>query len=600
VRIPAVTLVLATVLSACADAPSEAPAAIRAPTVEPTVATARLPHARIDGQDFPDKVLSLTWDDGPDSNTLELGGYLKSHRISATFFVVGSWIEGLSDDPGEGKGVFESGYEYLPILGDLVGLGHRLGNHTLHHVHLREAAGAATVDRELRENQQNLDPFLTSELRLFRAPGGAWGSFAANIVDNDPYLSRMTGPIAWDIDRKDWDESLNCRDPRAALECERGAPGFALRMKASVVAARYVSAIESAGHGIVLLHDRVGHVGSRYGLEIAHALIPQLEARGFVFAAPVLRFSPLVVRHREADVSGAQRWDETTVTMGDVNGDGREDVCGRAIVGAGVTCAVSVQLTSSSFAARKQDARLPHAAFRSLKTPSTGSAPAGQLHLADVTGDRQADVCVASIDGIACAAANVAGVLGAFRSWSHENQSESFRLADIDGDGKADACNRTDVGISCARNSGRLFEPARAWLADRTLASATDVQLADVDGDSRADVCGHVGSRVMCALSTGKGFGRLEEWSSFSELDHGDLYFGDLNGDGRQDVCSRTRDGGVLCALSTGRRFTKPTTWLAASATAAADGWQLSDVNGDGRADLCGRGPDGIVCGLAP
>ena len=191
--------------------------ALPAPAPAPT-------HDRVDGRSFPDKVIALTWDDGPDASTLELAAYLSRRHISATFFVVKSWVEGLSDDPGDGKGVFVSGYEFLPVLGDLVGLGHRVANHTLNHVVLREAAGARTVDRELRENQQNLNPFLTNELRLFRVPGGGWGSFAAGIVDGDPYLSRMVGPIAWDIDRKDWDESLHCRGPRGVFECERSAP----------------------------------------------------------------------------------------------------------------------------------------------------------------------------------------------------------------------------------------------------------------------------------------------------------------------------------------------------------------------------------------
>ncbi len=269
------------------------PAAGAAPTTAPGVGARAAPLVRpaITGAGFPDRVVALTWDDGPDANTLELAGYLNSHKISATFFVVGSWVDGLSDDPGSGAGVFESGYEYLPVLGDLVGLGHRLGNHTLHHVVLRESVGATAIARELRDNQTNLDPFLVNELRLFRAPGGGWGSAASSVVEGDPSLARLVGPVGWDVDRKDWDESLHCRGPQGAFECDSGGPGGTVRMKPQVVAARYVAAVERAGHGIVLLHDRVGHVGSTYGLEIARAMIPPLEAHGYVFAAPVLRFS---------------------------------------------------------------------------------------------------------------------------------------------------------------------------------------------------------------------------------------------------------------------------------------------------------------------
>jgi len=609
-------LALLLALASCtgpADAPAPVPAPAPAPA--PTPAPAPAPHTRLDGRAFPDKVIALTWDDGPDANTLLLAGYLKSHHISATFFVVSAWLDGVSDDPGAGKGVFESGYQYLPILGDLVELGHRVANHTLNHVVLREAAGASLVDRELRENQQNLDPFLTNELRLFRAPGGGWGSFAAGIVDNDPYLARLVGPVAWDVDRKDWDESLSCRTPKSTFECERAGPGGGLRMKASVMAARYVASIESAGHGIVLLHDRVGHVGSTYSLDVAQAMIPQLEARGFVFAAPVLHFSPPVVRHHEADLSDAKRWDASTLRIGDVNGDGREDVCGRTAVG--VNCAVSVQSASSG------DGHLPRTIFRGVRAgalPTTTTeeratvVPAGALHLADVTGDGQADVCIAAPEGIVCAASNVVGELGAFHTWSRDDHAATLSFADVDGDGKADACSRTATGIACARNVGRRFETPRTWLADMTDARgwapakyASSVQLADVDGDGRADVCGRGPSGLVCALSTGKGFGKMERWSQATDFADGDLHFGDLNGDRRDDVCGHGSEG-VVCALSTAHGFTKASLWLSASSL-AAQGWQrpdlaatlqLGDVNGDGRADLCGRGSEGLSCALAP
>jgi len=582
-------------------------------------------RTRLDGSGFPDKVIALTWDDGPDASTLELASYLTAHRIAATFFVVASWIDGVSDDPGCGKDVFATGYENIPILGDLVAMGHRLGNHTLHHVVLRQAAGMATISRELRDNQRNVDPFLTNELRLFRAPGGGWGETAARVVDGDPYLTQLVGPVAWDVDRKDWDESLHCRGPRSAFECEPAAPGHALRMKPAVVAARYVASIEATGHGIVLLHDRVGHVGSTYGVEVAQAMIPQLQARGYVFAAPVLRFSPLRLRHHAdmGDFSAAERWDPATLRVADVNGDRRADVCGRTPTG--LRCAVSVVATGTLD-------RMPRTAFRTARrsgsSPRGGNgtprdeAPAGALHLADITGDGQADVCVAAPGGIVCAAAGPVGELGRFRAWSSDDHADAVRFADVDGDGRADACGRGANGVTCARNVGGRFEHPRPWLAATTdartggsstaqpLAGAT-VQLADVDGDGRADVCARGRRGVSCGLSTGRAFAHLERWSGGSDFagddTEGEVRFGDINGDGRDDVCARVR-GGIACALSTGRAFTRATLWLTDDA-ARSEGFalddlastlQLGDVNGDGRDDVCARAVGGIVCGLAP
>src|SRR5262249_52819081 len=140
------------------------------------------------------------------------------------------------------------------------------------------------------------DPFITNELRVFRAPGGAWSASASAAVDGDPLLSGLVGPVRWDIDGKDWEGSLYCRSSRPAVECERAAPGHEARVKPSVIVQRYLAAVEAAGRGVVLLHDRVGHVGSDYALRVARSLVPQLKAKGYVFAAPVLRFSPLAAR----------------------------------------------------------------------------------------------------------------------------------------------------------------------------------------------------------------------------------------------------------------------------------------------------------------
>src|ERR1700733_6395817 len=146
-------IMIAAAAIACAGAGCEG-----SPTLQPSLARVATPattqeappaiRAQLDGRRFPDKLLALTWDDGPDANTLALASYLKREHVSATFFVVREWARGLSDDPGSGKSKFETGYEYLPILGDLVQLGHRVGNHTLNHVLLSQAR-PDLLDREL-------------------------------------------------------------------------------------------------------------------------------------------------------------------------------------------------------------------------------------------------------------------------------------------------------------------------------------------------------------------------------------------------------------------------------------------------------------------
>ncbi len=165
-------------------------------------------------------MLALTWDDGPDKGSLALAEYLHRERVSATFFVVSEWSKELSSDPGEGVGVFETGHAYIRVLGQIVGLGHRLGNHTLNHRLLTEIA-PDEADLQVRANQEQLDPFLTNELQIFRVPGGAWNAATASAIGADPYLTDLVGPFRWDIDRKDWEASLGCgSDSRPPRECE--------------------------------------------------------------------------------------------------------------------------------------------------------------------------------------------------------------------------------------------------------------------------------------------------------------------------------------------------------------------------------------------
>ncbi len=398
-------LALAVASFGCPSAPPPTPANERHPDAGVDAAIPPLASARasLDGRTFPEKVLAMTWDDGPDEGTLALARYLHHEHVPATFFVVGAWVPGLSEEPGQGAHVFATGHRALPVLGELVALGHHVANHTLNHVLLADAP-PAIVERQLRENQDAIEPFEAGRLRLFRAPGGAWNAVASAVVDGAPALARLVGPVRWDIDGKDWEGSLYCRSERPAIECEPAAPGRASRVKPQVIAQRYLAAAEAAGHGIVLLHDRVGHVGSDYALQVAQALIPALAARGFVFAAPVLHFAPLAARaalpevpapaprHPEAVALGAAV-DSATVRFGDINGDGLVDVCGRSPEG--LLCALS---NGPSF--------LAPTVWLAEMSDAAGWAPYGaSLRLVDVDGDGRADACARGPQGVVCALA---------------------------------------------------------------------------------------------------------------------------------------------------------------------------------------------------
>src|SRR5690606_5445203 len=122
----------------------------------------------------------------------------------------------------------------------------------------------------------------------------------------------------------------------------------------------------------------------------------------------------------------------------------------------------------------------------------------------------------------------------------------------------------------------------------------------DVDGDGLGDLCARAAIGWVCYPSTGSGFGEGVAPGIFSdELGWDDpnnymtIRTGDIDGDGREDVCGRGDDG-VTCYLAPDFATT-----VAGPAWSDAAGWdaprywgtiRLQDLDGDGRADICGRG----------
>ena len=495
--------------------------------------TGLIPHItdrQLDGGSFPDGVLALTWDDGPDLHTLELARFLRTQHVNGTFFVVHRWTTHVSSDPGEGDAVLRTGYGEIPILHDLVRLGHRLGNHTLNHPILTRQP-VQFAEQQLAQNQRDLDQFEGNELRLFRVPGGAWNSAVAAALNSDPTSFGMVGPIRWDIDQKDWEDSLECKSAHPATDCERVSPRQLLRLKATVTARRYLDAIEHTRHGIVLLHDRVGDVGSYYAFDVARALIPELNARRYVLAAPILAFSPL----RERGLAPGQLLtrqvpqgepfapscmaETSRARYGDINGDGVADRC--VADGGGVSCELAK--TSTQFGLQKRWASNYLSADMTLLAAAQFSASRRlPLQLADVDGDGLADCCLEAPDGIVCALSDGMSFTH-FDRWSagadfSESDAhawlanpaylETLRFADINGDGRADVCGRARDGVVCALSTGRSFTTATRWLVTGMTDSdgwltrdPASLSLIDINGDDRADWCGTANGKVSCGLA---------------------------------------------------------------------------------------------------
>lgn len=552
------------------------------------------------GDDFPDGVLALTWDDGPDTGTVELARYLHDAKVSGTFFVVAEWVDGVSMEPGTGRDVYRTGYEHLRVLSELTRLGHRLGSHTRNHVVLTDAP-RATVTEQLVRGHGDIDPLLTNELRMFRAPGGAWDREAASATA-DPFLHDVIGPVHWDVDGKDWEGSLFCHGVDRS-QCEPGPVPGSLRVRADVMARRYVARAQEARRGIVLLHDRVGDVGSRYALDLARVLVPELQARGFVLAAPVLAFSAM----RERSVARPGKLGDAV--FADIDGDGLADLCHEDA--GSIVCARAAFRREGLTATRHVGFGPP---LPIARVPSGGRG----IAMADLDADGRADLCVL-VDGEVDCALRRDGALAAFERWARlppvgDVAPRALRLADVDGDGRADACVETVEGVVCMSSTGRSFASPRLWLERRSLDAAPSafaasrapsveppgapprLALADLDGDRRADLCRASAHGIDCALSDGRRFSSPSRWSRAGDFeDDPGMRLADLNGDGRADACAAGARG-VECALSNGRAFTRASLW---SPSRAID-IRLADVSGDGRADLCVVEAERLTCAMAP
>ncbi len=108
----------------------------------------------------PRKVVYLTFDDGPKSDTLDLLKILREENVPATFFFVGRKV-----------GIFPE--EARQVYAD----GHAIGSHTMKHSSKTLKISMAYIEKDQREfmeiMREVVDPNFTTD--IFRFPGGSTG-----------------------------------------------------------------------------------------------------------------------------------------------------------------------------------------------------------------------------------------------------------------------------------------------------------------------------------------------------------------------------------------------------------------------------------------
>ena len=311
---------------------------------------------------------------------------------------------------------------------------------------------------------------------------------------------------------------------------------------------------------------------------------------------------PRLVLRAYGAQAGGWRKDRHPRLLGDVDGDGRDDVVAFGHHGVYLS-----RGTGRGFAA-------PIKVYEHLGYKHGWRIDRHPRLLADVNGDGRADIVGFGNAGTYLALSNGKGferprlvldTYGYDQGWRVDRHPRL--LADVNGDGREDIVGFANAGTYLALSTGTGFENRKALDAFGYKAGNWRVErhprmLADVDGDGRADVVGFGNAGVFVARSTGTGFTPLKRWIKFYGYRSGSMrvdkhprYLADVNGDGRADVIGFGNTRAVY-SLSTGRSFARPETLI--GDMGYNQGWRVgvhdrlvADLDGNGTADVVGFGP---------
>ncbi|MEH1163819.1 N-acetylmuramoyl-L-alanine amidase [Micromonospora sp. CPCC 205539] len=249
-----------------------------------------------------------------------------------------------------------------------------------------------------------------------------------------------------------------------------------------------------------------------------------------------------------------------TLSSGDFNGDGRDDI---VTFTHGSLADVHVALsTGSSFAGATK--------WHDWFAPNAEVAAVGDVNgdgrddIVTFTHDTNGDVYVALSTGTG---------FGPGLKWHEyfSIAGEYPALGDVNGDGKDDIITFTQGPVTAsdvivALSTGAAFGASQTW-HDLFAVGAEQPRVGDINGDGKDDIvtftCNADGD-VYAAVSTGTSFvGTTVKWNDFFCLAGEFPYLGDYNGDGRDDIIAFTKGSlnDVYVGLSTGAAFGGGAKW---------------------------------------
>lgn len=142
----------------------------------------KYPNIMLYKADTLEKVLALTFDDGPDVRyTPLILDVLKKHDVKATFFLLGTRVD-----------------RYPQVAKRIAEEGHTIGNHTYWHPDLTQS-GPEQLTWEIEKNAEALEATIGETSSYFRAPYGALNETLVEKLGELGYRG-----IGWSVDSLDW------------------------------------------------------------------------------------------------------------------------------------------------------------------------------------------------------------------------------------------------------------------------------------------------------------------------------------------------------------------------------------------------------------
>lgn len=257
----------------------------------PATCFAELAKVQIDGSALPPNTVIITYDEvyenwqsgesEPRQWTLAIMEYLASveRQDSNGYVTLGVPVAQFfpschfsTQPPSDPRGVMCMGARDVEddLIFKLILMGHVVGNHT--HSHL-SASSISPEDfiRELSQTQYLLDKYQIDGFHLYRAPGLDFPNWAADVVNADPYLRKLQGPIGVDVGG-----TFVIGDQWMGGDWDCPSQGFSPEQCGDLYL-RDIREVTKVHGAIVLLHNYV--IPGWYAFRLIHHIMENLDVR---------------------------------------------------------------------------------------------------------------------------------------------------------------------------------------------------------------------------------------------------------------------------------------------------------------------------------